>query len=208
MSILFVLPVKDLSQSKSRLSFEMGQQQRELLVCKLVRRTIQIAKSAAYAGDILLVSRDDRVCDIAKAEAVHFLAEQGSGLNQALEQATAWAKGRSYSALLVLPLDIPFLAKEDVDAIIGMSVGEERISVIAPDEAMAGTNALLVKPPGILQYQFGPESFLKHRRQARDRHIKCQIYRSARVAFDLDSPLQYRRFVSEKQMESDLCLKS
>ncbi len=208
MSILFVLPVKDLSHSKSRLSFEIEQKQRELLVCNLIRRTIAVAKSAACAGDILLVSRDDRVLDMAKTEGAYFLAEQGSGLNQALEQAAAWAQKRSYAALLVLPLDIPFLAKEDVDSIIGLSEGKEKVCVIAPDEAMMGTNVLLVKPPGILQYQFGPGSFLKHRRQARNRHIQCEVYRSMRVCFDLDSPLQYRRLVEERRTESGLCRKS
>ena len=205
MRVLAVVPVKNLSQSKSRLSPEINQQQRELLVSSLLRRTLATLKLAKCVDDILLVSHDARVRVMAEMEDVHFLPEQGAGLNQALEQATSWAMERNFAAVFILPLDIPFLAREDIRSIINMSEEKEEFVIVVPDRERAGTNALLVKPPGILQYQFGPGSFLRHCRQTLDRNIESGVYHSAEMSFDVDSPWQYRRLVKEGLTEFNLC---
>lgn len=205
MSILAILPVKDLSQSKSRLSHEMNRQQRESLAFNLLRRTLEILKSSKCIDDILMVSRDARVRSMAEMENVLFLQEEGTDLNQALEQATRWSLEQHYSAILILPLDIPFLTKEDIDAIINMGNEKREIVIIAPDREMKGTNALLVKPPGILQYQFGLESFRCHWQQTQYRHIENKIYYSAKMSFDVDFPSQYRSMVQGDLPWFNLC---
>ncbi|GAJ22383.1 unnamed protein product, partial [marine sediment metagenome] len=186
---------------------EIDQQQRESLASNLLRRTLGILKSSSCVDDILLVSRDARVRSIAKMEDLLFLQEQGIDLNQALEQATRWSIDQRYSSILILPLDIPFLTKEDIRSTIKMASGKAEVIVIAPDHEMKGTNALLVKPPGILQYQFGWESFYRHWQQTLDRHIENKIYCSTEISFDLDSPAQYRSMVQGNLPEFDLCQK-
>ena len=205
MSILAILPVKNLSQSKSRLSHEMNRRQRELLTFSLLKRTLGILKSSKCIDDILMVSRDVKICSMAEMEKVLFLQERGTALNQALEQATGWALEQHFSAILILPLDIPFLTKEDIDSIVEMGNEMREIVVIAPDQEIKGTNALFVKPPGILQYQFGLESFHCHWQQTRDRHIENRIYYSPRMSFDVDSPSQYRSMVQAGMPEFNLC---
>ena len=207
MSILAILPVKDLSHAKSRLSHEIDQQQRESLASNLLRRTIGILKSSRCIDDILLVSQDVRVHYIAKTEGLLFLQEQGADLNQALEQATRWSIDQCYSAILILPLDIPFLTKDDIHSINQMANDETEVVIIAPDHEMKGTNALLVKPPGILKYQFGWNSFYRHWQQTMDRHIKNKIYCSTEISFDLDSPAQYHLLIQENLSEFYLCQK-
>jgi len=196
-STLAILPVKDLSQSKSRLSHEINRQQRESLSFNLLGRTLGILKSAKGVDGIMLISRDARVRSLAEIENVLFLQEKGGGLNQALEQATGWSIAQQFSAILILPVDIPFLAKEDIDSITAMGKGKREMVIIAPDQERQGTNALLVKPPGSLQYQFGPGSFRRHWQQAQERHIENRIYYSARIGFDVDFPSQYRAMVRE-----------
>lgn len=205
MSNLAILPVKNLSQSKSRLSCEMNRQQRESLTFNLLRRTLGILKSSKYIDDILVVSRDARIRSMAETENVLFLQEQGTDLNQALEQATRWSIAQHFSSILILPLDIPFLTKEDIDSITKMGNEKREIVIIAPDQEMKGTNALLVKPPGILQYQFGWESFRCHWQQTRDRHIANRIYYSAKIGFDVDFPSQYRSMVQGDLPGFNLC---
>ena len=205
MSTLAILPVKNLSQSKSRLSHEVNRQQRELLTFHLLRRTLGVLKLAKGIDDILMVSRDIRVRSIAEMENVLFLQEQGTDLNQALEQATRWSGEQNYSAILILPLDLPFLTREDIDTIIIMGNEKREIVIIAPDREMKGTNALLVKPPGILQYQFGSESFHCHWQQTLDRHIESRIYHSTNISFDVDFPDQYQSMLQGNRTEFNLC---
>lgn len=208
MKTLAILPVKNLNQSKSRLSPAINRQQRESLTSHLLRRTIGVLKTARGIDDILLVSRDEKICALALTENVRFLSEQGTGLNQALEQATRWSVDHRYSAILILPLDLPLLTSEDVDSILSMSHGTGEIVVIAPDQEMRGTNALLVKPPGTLTYQFGLGSFRRHCQQFRDKNIENRIYRSAGTGFDLDSPSQYQSILTANLAEFNSCLKS
>ena len=207
MKTLAVLPVKNLNQSKSRLSPAMNRQQRESLTSHLLRRTIVILKTAGGIDDILLVSRDKKICALALSESVQFLSERGTGLNQALEQATRWSIEHGYSAVFILPLDLPLLTKKDIDSMLDMSHETGEIVVIAPDQEMRGTNALLVKPPGILTYQFGRGSFQCHCQQFRDRNIESRIYQSTGTGFDLDSPWQYQSILPSKLAEFNSCLK-
>lgn len=207
MKTLAILPVKNLNQSKSRLSPAMNRQQRESLTSHLLRRTIGILKVARGIDDILLVSRDEKVSALALSENVRFLSERGTGLNQALEQATRWSVEYQYSAILILPLDLPLLTEEDIDSMLRMSHGMGEIVIIAPDQELQGTNALLVKPPGTLTYQFGLGSFQCHCQQFRDRNIESRIYRSAGTGFDLDSPLQYQSILPANLAEFNSCRK-
>ena len=98
-----------------------------------------------------------------------------------------------------------YLTKEDIESITKIGNEKKEIVVIAPDREMKGTNALLVKPPGILQYQFGSESFRCHWRQFQDRHIENRIYYSTTISFDVDFPSQYRAMAQGNTAGLDLC---
>ncbi len=60
--------------------------------------------------------------------------------------------------------------------------------VVAPCHHGTGTNALLVCPPGLIPFAFGPDSFAAHVAAARAAGVEPVIYRSATVALDLDTP--------------------
>jgi 2-phospho-L-lactate guanylyltransferase len=171
----------------------------------LLERTLGILKSSPDIDDILVISQDVRVRSMAESENVLFLQEEETGLNRALEQATEWSIAQHFSAILIIPMDIPFLAKEDIDSITRMGKEKREIIIIAPDGEMRGTNTLFIKPPGVLRYQFGQESFRCHQQQAQGRHIENRIYRSSRISFDVDFPSQYRTMVKLEPSEFNLC---
>jgi 2-phospho-L-lactate guanylyltransferase len=60
--------------------------------------------------------------------------------------------------------------------------------VIAPCRHGTGTNALLLRPPGLIPFSFGPDSLSAHCAAARAAGVEPIIYRDERVAFDLDTP--------------------
>jgi 2-phospho-L-lactate guanylyltransferase len=60
--------------------------------------------------------------------------------------------------------------------------------VVAPCHHGTGTNALLVCPPGLIPFAFGPDSFAAHCAATRAAGVEPVIYRSATVALDLDTP--------------------
>jgi 2-phospho-L-lactate/phosphoenolpyruvate guanylyltransferase len=189
--VVAVLPVKELKHTKSRLSAVLSPSERRRLTLTLLVRTITTLKSAGV-GSILVLSPDEQVLSLAKTFEVKTLREKRKGLNRALMEATDWAADHRFAAILVLPSDLPFINQRDVRAILNMADGNRRIVVIAPDRERKGTNALLVKPPGLLRYSFGAESFQIHRRQALEQNLKCRVYSSPSVAMDVDTPRMCR----------------
>jgi 2-phospho-L-lactate guanylyltransferase len=127
-------------------------------------------------------------------------------LNAALEQATTHASARGASAVLILPADLPLLTLADVTRLWRASqrLYADAAMVIAPDDQEQGTNALLVRPPGALRYQFGPGSFQRHCQQARELGLAWHIDRSPRLGLDVDLPADLEHWLAIEQADSAL----
>lgn len=60
--------------------------------------------------------------------------------------------------------------------------------VLAPDRHFTGTNALLMRPPMVVPFLFGPGSFAAHQHMAQMLHIPMVVHESPSLAGDLDTP--------------------
>jgi 2-phospho-L-lactate guanylyltransferase len=108
-------------------------------------------------------------------------------LNTALARATVVAQVHSTQGVLILPADLPLLTPEDVLALIDRAV-KPPVVVIAPDRHNKGTNALLMFPAGLIEYDFGEGSFQRHCERARQAGAKLEIVELPSLALDLDLP--------------------
>jgi len=192
MSTLAILPVKSLEMCKSRLASLLSLEEREAFALYLLRRTIKTLQVSSHIDEVVVVSRDNDVRFIAELKHIHFLRENGDDLNEALEQATRWAVERDFPEILILPVDIPFLSTKDIDFIVALGRKKQQVIVISPDREMLGTNALFVKPPGVLNYQFGINSFQCHLQKCRERQMDIEVYESKDISFDVDSVSDYK----------------
>jgi 2-phospho-L-lactate guanylyltransferase len=194
---LSIIPVKSTATAKSRLANQLGPQAREALVFSLLLRTIRTLKACLNPKDILIVGLDADVERLAKREGLSFLKETGSGLNSALHQATNWAARHGFEAILISPLDLPFLSPEDIQAIIGLG-NEERTMVIAPDRAYYGTNILLLNPPADFRFCFGRGSYKRHLKQSESCGLKQKVFYSFGTYFDLDDYDAYQVWMEDQ----------
>jgi 2-phospho-L-lactate guanylyltransferase len=141
----------------------------------------------------LVISRDPAALALAKKGGAQALHEQGDDLNAAWHQATAAAAGAD--AVLLLPSDLPFIHSDDISAMIALADAPRSV-VIAPDQKRDGTNALLIRPPGLIGYAYGVGSFQRHMAAARAAELTPRIYESERL-IDIDVPddlaVYYRR---------------
>ena len=67
---------------------------------------------------------------------------------------------------------------------------------IAPDRHRTGTNGLLLFPPEEHDFAFGPGSFQQHLRLARNRGRYIAIVDRPGLAYDLDTPEDWRWIVA------------
>ena len=59
---------------------------------------------------------------------------------------------------------------------------------IAPDRNKKGTNALLISPPGLIEYDFGENSFERHCELIKKAGARLEIVDLPTLGLDLDVP--------------------
>jgi 2-phospho-L-lactate/phosphoenolpyruvate guanylyltransferase len=182
-----LVPVKNLSRAKSRLAGTLSAQERARLMHDTLRRTLQALKQTGVFAEIAVITRDDEVARWAGEWGARVVREHHDGLNESLAEArTVFADAY---ALLVVPADLGWLVSEDVQAMAALldNSGQPAV-VIAPDRHERGTNALLLRPPGIIDFAFGPDSARRHAQRAAAHGITPQWYRSSSISLDVDEP--------------------
>jgi 2-phospho-L-lactate guanylyltransferase len=182
--IFITIPAKPLEQSKTRLAGILPLTERIALSRRLLLRTIGLARPV---GETVVISRDAAVRKLAKQAGAWALVEAGLDLNPALQQASDWVAARGGRAVLIVPGDLPWLQAADLMEIIRLGQHSPAI-VIAPSQRLDGTNALFLRPLGLIEFAFGPESFNLHQQLACRAGAEPVIYRSPTVALDLDLP--------------------
>ena len=193
MSLWTIIPVKPLKRAKSRLAPALRPAQRFELAQAMFRHVLSVAASAPQVAGVLVISRDARALALAREFGAKTVQEGAdSNLNPALLRATMVVKSWRADAVLILPADLPLISADDLEAMIDLR--DERTMVIATDREEDGTNALLVSPPGAIEYQYGSGSFARHRRLAAAAGLSVAVYRSERIQLDVDVPADLRSY--------------
>ena len=191
MTLFAILPVKPLAAGKSRLAEILSDAERAALNRRLATHAIGVAAAALGGGRTMVISRDAEALDIARRSGAIALHERDdAGLNAALDRAREAAVRRGADQVLVLPVDLPLLEPADIATMIA-AAGESPAVAIAPDHDEDGTNALLLAPPAVLPFAFGPGSFATHFEAARRAGIEPAVVRRKSLALDVDTPEDY-----------------
>jgi 2-phospho-L-lactate guanylyltransferase len=188
MSLWAIVPVKPLKRGKSRLAGILTEEERTQLNQDLLEKTLKTLSELKELDQVLVVSRDTHALTIARNYGAKTVQEDGQPhLNTALARATVVAQLHATRGILVLPADLPLLTPEDVLVLIDRAI-QAPVVVIAPDRHRKGTNALLMVPPGLIEYDFGDGSFERHCERARQAGARLEIVELPSLALDLDLP--------------------
>jgi 2-phospho-L-lactate guanylyltransferase len=188
MSLWAIVPVKPLRRAKSRLRAALSDADRVALSRQMLERGLDALLALPEVRRTLVVSRDPEVLALARLHGAHTLSERPPiELNKALGLATRAAIGGGASGVLILPSDLPLVTPEDLAAVVGLLEGPPAV-VLAPDRRKEGTNAILVAPAGLIEYEFGPSSFDRHRSAALAAGARVAVCDRPGLALDLDLP--------------------
>jgi 2-phospho-L-lactate guanylyltransferase len=189
-----LVPVKDLTQAKVRLSPLLSPAQRHVLATAMLDDVLAALRQAAMVERIALVTTDSHALALA-AQRGFEVVDEGSGRGEtgAVELAIKVCRERGASSLAVIPGDIPLLTAADVDCV--MQHGTQYEVVIVPSWDSRGTNLILLRPPDALQLRFGSWSFFPHVKQAKRKGLSYKVVRLPRVALDVDTPEDLSRLV-------------
>ena len=189
MSVWAIIPVKPLARAKSRLAPVLTAEERLHLAENLLLHVIAAARSVPEIAGTLVISRDTRALAIARNAGAHTVQESGTPeLNNALMRATSVVRGWRSAAVLILPADLPLVDAADIRGVLDLGQFENSV-VIATDEREDGTNAMLIRPPGLIPYSYGVGSYHRHLKMAQEAGANVHVYRSKRLALDIDLPI-------------------
>lgn len=197
MTLWAIVPVKPLQRGKSRLSGVLTQKERTDLNRFLLVHTLETLTSIGEIENILVVSRDPAALALARDCGAHTVQEKGAPhLNVALTRATVVVREYKTRGVLIVPADLPLITPEDVQIMLGYAK-DPPVVVVAPDRHRRGTNALVICPVGLIEYDFGPDSFLHHCELARKAGARVEVVDLPSFALDVDLPEDLDRVSKE-----------
>jgi 2-phospho-L-lactate/phosphoenolpyruvate guanylyltransferase len=179
-----VIPVQPPEEGKSRLAPVLDAPARAALVDRMFRHVLAVALGSVPAARVRVVSRSTDLLAIAEANGAIPTEEQGRGLNAALEQAAA--RCDPGLPLLALSADLPLLDPADIASLVGALDHADVIA--AADWSGSGTNALLLRRPGLIAFAFGEGSLDRHRVHAEQAGQRFAVVNRQGLSADIDEP--------------------
>ncbi len=188
MTVWAIVPVKPLRRGKSRLAGVLSQTERAELNRELLIHTIQTLSALPDIEQVLVISRDPAALALAREYGARTVQEDGnSQLNVALTRATFVAKSYATRGVLILPADLPLIEPEDIQMLLARA-HDPPVVVISPDRHHLGTNALMICPSGLIEYEFGPGSFRRHCERAKQAGARLEVVELPSLGLDVDLP--------------------
>jgi 2-phospho-L-lactate/phosphoenolpyruvate guanylyltransferase len=186
---VILVPVKNLSNAKQRLSPVLGQAGRTELAQAMLADVVE--EIAAYAReDVALVTTDEFALELAGGYGFGVMRDENVSETAAIELATTVCEFQGTPSTLVLPGDIPLVSAAEIRAIYenAPDIG----SVLVPSADKRGTNAVLRRPASLFRLRFGYDSFVPHLAAAIATDRSCVVLSLAGIALDVDTPEDLR----------------
>ncbi len=189
--LVAIVPVRSLEGAKSRLGGSLDAEERTVLTGGLLERTVRAALDVPAIESVVVVSPDPVVLRLTAALGATPVRQTDEGLNEGLRAAVRWAVADGASAILVLAADLPAADDRSVRTVVeaaveAMTPGRSLVAIV-PDRHGEGTNALLLSPPDVIAFAFGPGSRAAHRAAA-EAVSAAVVEVESPLSFDLDLP--------------------
>jgi 2-phospho-L-lactate/phosphoenolpyruvate guanylyltransferase len=186
-----ILPVRSLTDGKSRLSPVLDAGERARLNERLFEHTLECLAAYPGASSTLVASGSAEVLDRARRRGMTAIADPPrGGLNEAAAAATAVARARGAQGVFVLPVDLPLLTAAGLRDLLAQALPAP-ICLLVPDRRGAGTNLIYQSPIRLTSYAFGDGSFERHSVAAQAAGLKVVVRRDPIFGLDLDLPADY-----------------
>jgi 2-phospho-L-lactate guanylyltransferase len=206
---VIAVPVKSLSEAKSRLAPALTPLERGALTLAMLEDVLDAAL-ALPGWQTWVISPDEAVLEIAARRSARAITEDKPPLANAVRQVEQEAVDAGADTLAVLLGDTVLVTPEALTRALH-TLGRV---VVAPDAAATGTNLLVRRPPRAIPARFGPDSYRRHLESAETKGVPAAVVELDELAFDLDGPgdiltlLQTRREGRTREVCLDMDLRS
>lgn len=194
MSTRIIVPHRGLEAAKTRLAPSLSPDERMFLASQLLQRVLKVAREVT--DDVVVISPSRPLLEIVEPSGARLVIQRGMGLNTGLDEVRFDALVDDVTTLVVLHGDLPNLQALDVETLLAALPADGSPGVaIAPDRAGTGTNAIVLRPPGVIGFRFGAGSFALHLEEVERAGVPLVAVNRAGLAFDLDTPEDLARWL-------------
>ena len=190
MQASLVIPIKQLSGAKQRLSGLLDPEQRQALCRAMVEDVLEGASTCDQITQIIVVTSDAEVAQLVSSYGAEVLPEPESpGLISAVTHAAEELARARADVMMFLPGDTPLVTVEELEVVLGgMSAKDKTEFLIVPASDLGGSNCVVCSPPDCMEFGFGEDSFRRHLKIARDRGIEPTVVKLPGIGLDVDTP--------------------
>jgi 2-phospho-L-lactate/phosphoenolpyruvate guanylyltransferase len=181
MTTVAILPVKSFGRAKQRLADSLAPQERRALAEQML--TSVLTAVTATVQETVVVTGDAHAAALARRHGAAIVDDR-----QEIGQSHAVRLGIAHAAhaerVLCIPGDCPALQAQELTQLLDTDADV----VIVPDRHGAGTNALVLRPPQIIEPSFGEGSFARHAALARAAWASIAVVQPPGLLHDVDTP--------------------
>lgn len=193
-----IVPVKDMSRAKERLSPVLSQSDRTKLAYTMLEDVLTALKGSKLLTKLFVVTSDGLAIELASSLDIEVIREaKQESESSSIDYSSNVCKDLGAGSVLVIPGDVPLITPEDVDYILEREKPYPS-AILVPTRDGLGTNAILRRPPDAFPSRFGYDSFNKHIEEAKKRGVGFDIYHMPRIALDIDEPKDLTLFLAQR----------
>ena len=184
---MILVPIKDLSGAKQRLSPILSPEERTQLARAMAEDVFDALVPFGSAPGVAVVSGDSWASQQAKRRSFTIILDDvQAGETAAIELATSFCLDTGADFSLVFPADIPLITSEEIQLVLDAIPPQGCVVVPAGDGR--GTNGILRRPADLIPLRFGNDSLLPHLAAARAAGHELVIRELPGIALDVDRP--------------------
>jgi 2-phospho-L-lactate guanylyltransferase len=196
-----VVPVKEQTGAKQRLSGFLPPDQRRALAAAMLEDVLDALAAAPLAG-ILLVTLDPFATNLAQRIGARVLTDGArDGHTGAVNAGARLLIAEGHGTMLTVPGDIPRITADEVSQLIAAHRAAPSFT-IAPAHDELGSNAILLSPPDSVKLRFGEDSYFPHLAAARAVGIEPTVVKLPGIGMDIDHPADLRTFLAMPRMQT------
>jgi 2-phospho-L-lactate guanylyltransferase len=192
---VILVPVKNLSSAKQRLSAVLDQPARTALAQAMLHDVLTALHGWKDRPPVALVTSDPYAVKLAGEYKFEIIPDPDNpGETGAIEMATRICVERGADSTLVIPADIPLIQAWELEEVLKHAPAEG--SVLVPAADGRGTNAAFRRPANLFPLRFGNDSFQPHHAAAKATGNPCVVLKLSGIAVDVDNPSDLQDLIS------------
>ena len=183
-----VIPVKQISQAKQRLSKILSSEERRDFFSAMLEDVLSMMVKIDFFEKIILATNCPHAISIAGRHGItHFETGPDDGLNQAAGETVNHLLENGIRDMFLIPGDIPLITEEEINSAIKAHPSAPSLTII-PSRDKLGSNCLLLSPPSRMPLKFGPDSYFRHLEIAKSNGLNINPMELPGFGLDIDEP--------------------